>query len=404
MADISVIIPAYNVEKYIGECLESVLRQSFSNFEVVCINDGSIDRTIEIIEEYAKVDNRIRVINCKKNQGQSAARNIGLREAKGKYIFFLDSDDMIISETFEELFFCAEKNRVDIIFFNMDRLYNGVIQEERNPQEFVEHQGIYDGKKMFSLFMKDNISRMVVWRQFYRKEFLEEEGILFYEGIFHEDVLFYLFSSLNAKRVMNLNKSYYIYRQREGSTMSVINEKRVCSQYIVVKEIYKYWKAHSFSLEVNQAVEKYFEKVYSSLIYYIKACERNGGFHNISYAEKSFFSLLSSSGKTLTILSEDKIKKLKKENKIVVFGAGKVSSEIIELLHRSNVKIDAVTATDTKRMGSIFWGIKVCSLQELRPQKESCLMILGVSDKYKKEVKDNLCSMGFTNLMEIDVT
>ncbi len=403
MPDISVIIPAYNVEKYIEECFESVLKQTFRSFEIICINDGSIDRTIEIIEKYAILDSRIKIINHSKNQGQSAARNLGLKEAHGKYIFFLDSDDMIIPETFEELFFCAEKNKVDIIFFNMDRLYDRGIQEEKNPQEFIEYQGIYDGQKMFSLFMRDDVSRMVVWRQFYRREFLEEQGILFYEGIFHEDVLFYLFSSLNAKRVMNINKSYYIYRQREGSTMSVINEKRVYSQYIVMTEIYKYWKTHSFSLEVNQAIEKYFKKVYSSLIYYIKACEISDGFQNISYAEKTLFSLLSNPIKTTAILSEEKIKKLKKEKEIVVFGAGKVSSEIIELLQRSNVKIQAVTATDTERMESMFWGIRVCSLQKLLPLRDSCLMILGVSDKYKKEVKDNLYSMGFRKLMEIDM-
>lgn len=403
MPDISVIIPAYNVEKYIEECFESVLKQTFRSFEIICINDGSIDRTIEIIEKYAILDSRIKIINHSKNQGQSAARNIGLKEAHGKYIFFLDSDDMIIPETFEELFFCAEKNKVDIIFFNMDRLYDRVIQEEKNPQEFIEYQGIYDGQKMFSLFMRDDVSRMVVWRQFYRREFLEEQGILFYEGIFHEDVLFYLFSSLNAKRVMNINKSYYIYRQREGSTMSVINEKRVYSQYIVMTEIYKYWKTHSYSLEVNQAIEKYFKKVYSSLIYYIKACEISDGFQNISYAEKTLFSLISNPIKITAILSDEKIKKLKKEKEIVVFGAGKVSSEIIELLQRSNVKIQAVTATDTERMESMFWGIRVCSLQKLLPQKDSCLMILGVSDKYKKEVKDNLHSMGFRKLMEIDM-
>ncbi len=403
MPDISVIIPAYNVEKYIEECFESVLKQTFRSFEIICINDGSIDRTIEIIEKYAILDSRIKIINHSTNQGPAAARNLGLKEAHGKYIFFLDSDDMIIPETFEELFFCAEKNKVDIIFFNMDRLYDRGIQEEKNPQEFIEYQGIYDGQKMFSLFMRDDVSRMVVWRQFYRREFLEEQGILFYEGIFHEDVLFYLFSSLNAKRVMNINKSYYIYRQREGSTMSVINEKRVYSQYIVMTEIYKYWKTHSFSLEVNQAIEKYFKKVYSSLIYYIKACEISDGFQNISYAEKTLFSLLSNPIKTTAILSEEKIKKLKKEKEIVVFGAGKVSSEIIELLQRSNVKIQAVTATDTERMESMFWGIRVCSLQKLLPLRDSCLMILGVSDKYKKEVKDNLYSMGFRKLMEIDM-
>lgn len=185
--------------------------------------------------------------------------------------------------------------------------------------------------------------------------------------------------------------------------MSVINEKRVYSQYIVMTEIYKYWKTHSFSLEVNQAIEKYFKKVYSSLIYYIKACEISDGFQNISYAEKTLFSLLSNPIKTTAILSEEKIKKLKKEKEIVVFGAGKVSSEIIELLQRSNVKIQAVTATDTERMESMFWGIRVCSLQKLLPLRDSCLMILGVSDKYKKEVKDNLYSMGFRKLMEIDM-
>ena len=116
MSKISVIIPVYNAEEFLSECLNSVLEQTHQNFEIICVNDGSTDGSLNILNSWALYDKRIKIIN-QENQGQSAARNKGLDVARGKYIFFLDSDDFIHPQTLEAAHYWAEKNKTPITAF-----------------------------------------------------------------------------------------------------------------------------------------------------------------------------------------------------------------------------------------------------------------------------------------------
>ncbi len=402
MIGVSIIIPIYNVEKYITECLESALNQTFSFYEIICINDGSTDHSMEIVEKYANQYNKIKIVNSSQNRGQSVARNLGVNKAKGKYILFLDSDDMIRPETLSELFFCAEKYSLDEIFFNMDRLYGTDIKPERNPQELIEYKGIFTGQEMFSLFIKADMSRMVVWRQFYRKKFLQDSQICFYEGIIHEDILYYFLSSMKAERVMNINKSFYIYRQREGSTTTIMNNKRLQSIYIVLLEIFKYWNSHTFSEQVNQAIADYYERVHSAFLYYAKCCEKNNCLEIGSYPERFLYSLINKPPKKYATLTNEKLQKLKKEENIIIFGAGRAANDIIELLQRNNIKIKAITVTDPKTVDPVISGIEVCALQDILCYRESAVIVIGVTNKYYSEVRDKLEEMGFKELVNVD--
>ena len=115
---ISVILPVYNVEKYLHVCLNSVLNQTYQDFEIICIDDASTDSSLEILEYFAKKDSRVKIIKQDFNQGPGHSRNCGLNVAKGKYIFFLDGDDWIDFNTFEVLVKKAEDNNLDLLFFN----------------------------------------------------------------------------------------------------------------------------------------------------------------------------------------------------------------------------------------------------------------------------------------------
>jgi len=140
MVKISVIMPIYNSEKYLKEAIDSVLNQSFKDFELICINDGSTDNSPEILENYRKKDKRIKIIN-QKNQGLSAARNKGLKNSEGEFIFFIDSDDYIAKNTLKKLYQNARINDSDIVLykkarFNGDKIrYNapGFNFEKANP-------------------------------------------------------------------------------------------------------------------------------------------------------------------------------------------------------------------------------------------------------------------------------
>ena len=114
MPKISVLIPIYNVEKYLRECLESLVNQTFQDIEFICINDGSTDSSLKILEEYAQKDSRIKIIN-KENSGYGASMNMGLDAASGEYIGIVESDDFVSSNMFEDLYNLAEKNNADIV-------------------------------------------------------------------------------------------------------------------------------------------------------------------------------------------------------------------------------------------------------------------------------------------------
>ena len=109
MVKISIIIPVYNTENYLSECLDSVINQTLNEIEVICINDASTDSSLDILDDYSKYSDKIKIINCSENKGQGNARNIGITQAKGKYILFLDSDDWLELNACEELFKMAEK-------------------------------------------------------------------------------------------------------------------------------------------------------------------------------------------------------------------------------------------------------------------------------------------------------
>jgi len=123
MTKISVIIPVYNTEKYLKECLESIINQTLTDIEIICINDGSTDNSLDILNSYANSDKRIKVFS-QKNQGQGTARNYGMKIATGDYIHFMDSDDILELNTFEDSYRICEEKNLDFIFFKLTILCN----------------------------------------------------------------------------------------------------------------------------------------------------------------------------------------------------------------------------------------------------------------------------------------
>lgn len=406
MTKISIVIPIYNSEKYLADCLDSVLRQTFKEYEVVCVDDGSKDSSKKIAESYAKKFKAFRIIFHHKNRGLSAARNTGLRNSEGKYVFFLDSDDMIMPETLEELYQCAEKNNLDEIYFNMRKIYDSEMKhiQDKRTLKYRDYEDIYNGQEMFSNFAVEKNLKIEAWRQFYRKDFLQKNEIWFYEGILHEDNLFSFLCAMKAQRVMNINKEYYIYRQHGGSIMSTMNQQRMQSIYIVLLEIFKYWSDNDFSNSVNCAILFYFEHLFSTFLYYKNICQNNENMEIGNYAERSLYKLLTGNyvQKKYASLSKDKISRLRETKYVIVFGAGRAAIDVIEILQREKININAVAVNNVEVSSKIICGLAVIEIKELLEYRNAATVIVGVTDKYCKEVSDQLTDMGFKHLMLID--
>lgn len=206
---VSVIIPVYNVEKYIERCLESVIHQTLKEIEIIIINDGSSDRTSKKIEKFLG-DKRVIYIKTE-NKGQSAARNKGLKIAKGEYVGFVDSDDYIDLDFYEKLYKRIKETNADIAAASIVR-HHGTFEKWRVNYDL--NKTTTDKNEMFKLVKYPNQS--YVWNKIYKKEFLNSINFEFKEGVFYEDVLALYYLLLNCKKLTTVTGTNYYYMVNEG--------------------------------------------------------------------------------------------------------------------------------------------------------------------------------------------
>ena len=230
---ISIIVPTYNVEKYIRTCIESILAQTYRNVEVIIVNDGSTDQSLAVISDLICSHHNVKVIN-QKNQGLSVARNTGIDVATGKYITFVDADDKIMPGFVSSLYQIADKTGADIVRGSF-RDFNGNIPKDWVPDFNVPTNC---GTIVLDQFLSSNIS-FVVWSSIYRLDFINSNHIRFTPGILLEDGDFTTRAYMLAKLVATSPEPNYAYRIRQGSILTTNNaqkmslsEEKVISQFI----------------------------------------------------------------------------------------------------------------------------------------------------------------------------
>ncbi|MGI6766501.1 MAG: glycosyltransferase [Lentihominibacter sp.] len=241
---VSVIIPVYNTIKFVGECIESILKQTLTDIEIIVVNDGSTDGSELLIKEYAKTDNRIICVN-KENGGLSIARNTGLELSKGEYIAFVDSDDYLTENALEILYNKASIGNLDILLFDSERHYESEALQEQYPTlDKIKHtlscSLTLPGSAMFMRLIQTNEFRESVCLKLFRNDFLKSNNITFYEGIVHEDNLFSFVAMVMAEKVSHIRESFYVRRVRSGSIMrTTASSVNFIGYFIIYTEILK---------------------------------------------------------------------------------------------------------------------------------------------------------------------
>ena len=258
MPKVSVIIPAYNVEKYLEKAMDSVCSQTLKDIEIICINDGSTDNTDIILKNFANKDSRIKLINFKKSKGQGYARNIGITEAQGEYLMFLDSDDWLAKNACEKAYKHIVSCNADIVSFD-----NYVYYEKDNKYKIKT----YENKPIFTAG--------IVWRNIYNTNFIKNNNIQFANLHIGEDNVFFVKSIMLAKEMSFIKEPLYYYRKRANST-SITDTSQYCWETITAKEecyniaksypenIY-YDESMAYSVNTILSVYKTFNKKISKL-------------------------------------------------------------------------------------------------------------------------------------------
>lgn len=220
---ISIIVPIYNVEDYIDECLKSILNQTYSNYEVIVIDDGCTDRSIEKINKYN--DKRIKIIS-QTNRGLSAARNTGLRNSIGNYVVFLDSDDYWADKNYlKNLIDLFNKYNCDVVVGKSIRIYDN--KNVYNHCKFIDYfnKSYMSIKEFLSVVI--NYNWIPVWLYCFKIDILRENKIYFKEGFLHEDEDFTLRALISCEKIAIYNSYFYGYRQRQGSITKTRSEKNI---------------------------------------------------------------------------------------------------------------------------------------------------------------------------------
>lgn len=265
--ELSIIVPIYNVEEYLRECLESLYKIKGIEKEIILVNDGSKDNSYKIIEEYKeKYPDITKVIN-KKNGGLSSARNCGLREAKGEYISFIDSDDFIDPLIFEIFFKSAIKEKVEVAVGNLKYYIDGNSSKPLFRSERLKNIGIVTGNLFLEVMLeKPKCYREEVVDDLYRRDFLIENNLFFKEGLLHEDTLFSTLLYLKCKKIKYYDFAFYFYRQREGGIMSQVSDKSLES----LEDICNILKTEYFKIESERErkpLSKLILSFYKALLY-----------------------------------------------------------------------------------------------------------------------------------------
>lgn len=240
MAKVSVIVPVYNVEKYISKCLNSLVNQTLEDIEIIIVNDGSKDSSIDIVKEYAKKYGNIKIYE-KENGGLSDARNYGLQFATGKYIAFLDSDDYVDLNLYKRMYEKVKTEDSDMVECNFYWVY-----DKKNKKDIGQK---YKGQK--EMFEK---ARVVAWNKLYKKEVLDKAKVQFPKGLRYEDVEFFYKLIPYIESVSFVKEPLIYYVQRKQSIVNTQNEKTK-DIFTVLENVIAYYKEHNLYEEYKEVIE-----------------------------------------------------------------------------------------------------------------------------------------------------
>lgn len=262
-------MPVYNTEDYITQAVNSVRHQDLSDIEIIIINDGSTDNSLSLLNKLAKEDNRIK-LSTQTNQGQASARNNGISIATGEYIYFMDSDDLLIPEALKCCYSKCKENDLDFVFFNAEAFTDDNLDQIKYLGYYRTDyliDKVYKGIDILNIQLDKYDFKAPVWLNFIKRSFLEENNILFNASTSpHEDELFSVYIYLNASRVGFLHQAFFRRRLRLNSVMTTRFAWKNISKYMTIADELIVYKKNN-SENISASVDKYLVQMLNAAIW-----------------------------------------------------------------------------------------------------------------------------------------
>lgn len=432
---VSVLVPVYNVEKYLKICLDSLLCQTLRDMEIICIDDGSTDRSSEILAEYAAKDDRIVVIT-KENTGYGASMNRGLGSARGEYIGIVESDDYALPEMFERLYITAEKNNAEVVKANYYQVFS-----ENERKDFIENLNGLSYEKVIHPVEELELFRKTpsIWSGIYSRSFLEHNQILFHEtpGASYQDISFAFFTLYYAQRVVLLKEAYLCYRcdneassvKSGGKVFCVCDEmerienlmgdqdrelQRFMQTVKFNKYLYNYDRIDSmyqyaFLMRIQMEFEKAGQDGLLKAEYWdesnwrIMEEVRKRPEHFFERTNRDYMMRYQIAPYTLNenLYIKGMINEMSHYSKVVIYGAGVYGKRAFDVLH-DKVTIYAFAVTDKKGNQDEINSIPVYEIDTLVSLREKMLIVVAVDIKKQTEIIKRLLGLGFQDIVTMD--
>lgn len=413
MPVISVIVPVYNVEKYLAECLDSLLNQSFKDIEIICVNDGSTDHSAEILEIYKMQNPDIIEVIEQKNMGLSVARNTGIAAARGDYICFVDSDDMMADGALEKLFDQVMLNRgIEIINYEMAPLLFEDGKEDKAKQRYYTISNLYPESRPGADFLIDMIEKGDFIESanllFINRKWLLQNNIAFEPFALYEDSIFSIECFLRCQHMIHLPIGAYIYRIRANSIMTSAythrQEKWRIWQFVEVVRLISQWTKNE--KEAN-ALTKYAKCVLSSIwsIYYALDDSEREKIYDLG----SVYGLLASCmGINISeelnadLKLEGLLRLIEKSNRILLYGAGKVGTKMYHFLKIMGMekKIAGYAVSDAVEPYILVDGLYVRNIADYESSAVDLLILSATA--YHPQMAKTARELGYKNIRAIN--
>ncbi len=403
MVKVSVIIPVYNAAESISRCLDSILSQSLREIEVICIDDMSCDKSREIIEQYADMDSRVRIIKNTHNIGAGYSRNAGIEQAYGEYIQFVDSDDYLEAGALEELYIDSKKNESDMCFFKMSEP-----KDDGNNRRAAgitgTYEGLYTGTEILGIFVQNKEFFYYSCCVMIRRDFILSNHIRFQNIRIGEGGAFILNLLFKAERVLVSDGKYYNYCDNDMSVTAANKDAYIvlCGQLIqyitALKELsenddeglrifldyqYKKVKAGVNNLSAENAVK-------------IEALLKD------RFSKHIFYTFMTKNSYDVRFSEED-IDRLKNSSVNIIYGAGYASRDVLNVLNEHQIEIYGVAVSDTTKNPKSLFGHRVYDISQLEKFSDKAVVIVTANKKYRSEIEEMLLAKGFKNNIFLDI-
>lgn len=407
MVKVSVIVPVYNTESMLENCIESLLAQTLKDIEIIFIDDKSTDSSLDILRGYQKKDQRIVVICNEENIGAALSRNRGLDIAKGRYIQFVDSDDYLEPDALENLYTLSEQHNSEMCYLGM------YLHIENNISDIGLREGIvgnylnvYNGREIMKEFVQNNDFFLYLGSVFYKGSFIKQNGLRYKKLPLGQGGDFILRALCVAEKVIVCPGKYYHYRVHEKSISRGTNAKiklliGQITQYI---DVLQYYSQH----EDNVGLQSFLEDQYKKIA---------GGILNLSTSDKQdvekgletafakyIFHILQQETQIYGIeFNEEILTRIRQKSHVIIYGAGYASKEIIELLQKYGIEIVGFAVTKRKEAQMSMYGHHIYEIQELKEYKDDAIVLIAANKIYNQEIQGILEKHGFYDYICLDV-